>query len=61
MKKYLEIVVTKNDKVVKRFDLTGESKESIQKIYEKKSKKLPKSKFIRIVTSEEELEAKSIK
>lgn len=61
MYKYLEIVVTKNDKVAKRFDITSKPKESIQKIYDKKSQKLPKTKFIRIITSEEELEAKSIK
>lgn len=61
MKKYLEIITIKGEKVFKRFNITGRSKEQIDEIVEKKSKKLPKTRFIRIIDSPEELEAQEIK
>lgn len=57
MKKYLEIVKTKDDKVMKRFDVSGHSKESLENIQVDKSKKLAKSNFIRFIDSSEELES----
>lgn len=61
MKKYLEIVRIKDDKVMKRFDISGHSKESIKNIQIDKSKELEKSNFIRIIDSCESLQSIKIK
>jgi len=57
MKKYLEIIRTKDEKLIKRFDVSGHSKESVENILSDKTKKLAKSNFIRIIDSSEDLEA----
>jgi hypothetical protein len=61
MKTYLEIVVTKTDKVDKRFDATGIPKSELNEIYNKKGKTLAKSKFMRIINADEELESTPLK
>lgn len=59
--KYIEIVSSKTDEVIKRFDVSGLPQNKIDEIYEKKGKRLAKSKFLRIITSGEELEAEKAK
>jgi hypothetical protein len=61
MNTYLEIVVTKTEKVEKRFTLSGKSKEEMKKIYDEKSKTLAKTKFMRIINAEEELKSTELK
>lgn len=61
MNKYLEIVVVKTEKVSKRFNLTGKTKERVNKIYNDKIAKLTNSNFMRIIDSEEKLESIEIK
>ena len=66
MKKYIEIVkVDKNGNesvaIKDRFDVTGKGMDFIQDLYTKKTKKLPKEKFGRIIDSPEELKSTKVK
>ena len=62
LKKCLEIVRIKKEKVVKRFDLTGKSTDEIENIYKKETEKLDtKTHFGRIIDVPADFEAKKIK
>ena len=61
MKKYLEIVGEKSNKVFKRFDVTGFNKNQIETLVKEKTKKLASTRFYRIIDSVEELESDKVK
>jgi len=61
MKTYLEIVNIKTEKVEKRFDVSSISQIERMKIYDDKSVSLAKTKFMRIINADEELESTPIK
>lgn len=62
MKKCLEKVKIKGEKMVKRLDLTGKSATEIEKIYQKELSKInPKNFFLRIIDVPIDFEAKKIK
>jgi hypothetical protein len=60
MKTYLEIVNIKTEKVEKRFDVSSISQIERMKIYDDKSISLAKTKFMRIINADEELESTPI-
>ncbi len=61
MKKCLEIVKFKGEKVVKRFDLTGKSTDEIEDIYKKQKEKIDvNTHFCRIIDVPDDFEAKKI-
>jgi len=62
MKKCLEIVKIKGEKMVKRLDLTGKSATEIENIYQKELSKInTKNFFLRIIDVPIDFEAKKVK